>query len=141
MLLRLTSKLTVNTSRSDSAANDEDGDVIVKANNDLVLRAKAGAIAAAINGGIAGGSGAIGATIARNYVGRGFNIDSITEEERDRIDQDSSLGGDDSGGIDNQDEINSLLDFAQDGQHQNTAVGRIEDSPLTLAATLLFAVT
>ena len=128
---------TVNTSRSDSAANAEDGDVIVKANNDLVLRAKAGAIAAAINGGIAGGSGAIGATIARNYVGRGFNIDSITEEERDRIDQDSSLGGDDSGGIDNQDEINSLLDFAQDGQHQNTAVGRIEDSTINAGGDVI----
>ena len=63
--------------------------------------------------------------IARNYVGRGFNIDSITEEERDRIDQDSSLGVTISG---IETKINSLLDFAQDGQHQNTAVGRIEDS-------------
>ena len=101
---------TVNTSRSDSAANDEDGDVIVKADNDLVLRAKAGAIAAAINGYRGQLRSAIGATIARNYVGRGFNIDSITgRRARDRIDQDSSLGGGDSGGIDNQDEINSLL--------------------------------
>ncbi|MGB0964662.1 MAG: LEPR-XLL domain-containing protein, partial [Litorivicinus sp.] len=112
------------------------GDVNVQARNDLTVRAKSGAIASAVNGALAGGSGAIGASIARNYVGRGFNIDLITEAERDRVDGDASRGGDSSGGVDNQDEMDHLLEVAEALVHQNTAQAFISDSTLTVGGDL-----
>ena len=106
------------------------GDVIVKAINDVDVYARGGAISAAINGGIAGGSGAIGATVSRNTIGKGFNLDAIDRDLLDAVDQDATYG-DNSGAIDTQEEIDRVNELASNGNHNNTADAIIKNSTIT----------